>query len=227
MTSYLSRTFPCQDSARNTYRPALQPAWLKHDRQVLRPLGLAKDFPHQFSFHVGVSRFVGSNRLGWNPVFLKHHWGSMHIFRTELNEISCFRFVAELHLNSAGSGSWESQGPQVWNWSYLFCVWKNLGSPGTSSPFMGHQCTNPWQESFRIRECNILFYLVLWLYRLWLFLWMQTPRLLLPKINKKPWTLQENSRKMVQWWCLWLYCIQPLFCFCHRWLWDVRNCWWT
>ncbi|CAJ1378512.1 unnamed protein product [Effrenium voratum] len=36
-----------KDSSRNTYRPALQPAWLKHDRQVLRFFGYFQEPVHE------------------------------------------------------------------------------------------------------------------------------------------------------------------------------------
>ncbi|CAK9046383.1 unnamed protein product [Durusdinium trenchii] len=36
-----------KDSARNTYRPALQPAWLKHDRQVLRFYAYFQEAVHE------------------------------------------------------------------------------------------------------------------------------------------------------------------------------------
>lgn len=193
MTS--KQDLPCQDSARNTYRPALQPAWLKHDRQVLRRLGLAKDFPRW-------CRFLRSN--GWWLPCVKNYWGSMHIFRTEF-EISCLSFrwwhvvlACQVAPDIAGSGSWESQGPTRLKVKLLVLACeKNLGLPGTSSP--NSWGTNPWQESFRIRECNILFYLVLWLYQLWFFSECQHLICCCPKSKRfHPWALQENARKMVR-----------------------------
>ena len=178
-------------------------------------------FPINFLSTLGFpGLFVWFKSVGVKPCVLKHHWGSMHIFRTELNEISCFLFVAR-HFFWLPSCTWHRQevvheNPKdllVWNWRYtcFACEKKTWGFPGTSSPFMGHQSLSGEFQDSRMQHPFLLGTLALSVVT-----FFECKHLIscCPKSkNMPPWTLQENARKMVQWWCLWLYRIQPLVFF--------------